>query len=280
MNYHDYIKQHVALSESAKKLNPEINQVNVQIGNKKKVLLFSPHPDDEAITGGLAIRLALDEEYEVINIPVTYGSNIERIEERKKELRSACFHLGFAIQDLADNGFSNVNLQSKSDNPQQWAAYTKVIAAALAHYRPSVIVFPHADDQHPTHIGVHHLVMDALNALSPQFDLILIETEFWRAMRRANVMIESSESEVATLVEAIACHEGEVKRNPYHLTQIAWMADNVRRGSELLSGYGKSAHAIRFATLYRKSLWTSGQHELIDDEQLFIGEHDCIKNII
>jgi len=46
-----------------------------------------------------------------------------------------------------------------------------------------------------------------------------------------------------------------VGRNPYHLFMPAWMADNVRRGSELVGGQGGEVPDFRFATLYRLRAW-------------------------
>src|SRR5919108_4354777 len=47
-----------------------------------KVLIFSPHPDDEVIIGGLALRLLRQCGWNVINVAVTQGSKKERQAER------------------------------------------------------------------------------------------------------------------------------------------------------------------------------------------------------
>src|SRR5208283_2374685 len=41
-------------------------------------LLFSPHPDDETITGGLALRLLREAQWRIINVAVTLGTKRER----------------------------------------------------------------------------------------------------------------------------------------------------------------------------------------------------------
>ena len=53
-----------------------------------KVLIFSPHPDDECITGGLALRLLREAKWNVINVAVTLGSNRARRAARRRELQS------------------------------------------------------------------------------------------------------------------------------------------------------------------------------------------------
>jgi len=87
----------------------------------------------------------------------------------------------------------------------------------------------------------------------------LVETEFWGQMRSPNLLVESSLDDVAALMNALALHTGEVRRNPYHLRLPAWMQDNVRRGAELLGGKGSPAPAFLFATLYRVSKWKRGR---------------------
>src|SRR5208283_3144516 len=60
-------------------------------------LLFSPHPDDESITGGLALRLSRECGWRIINVAVTLGSKPERRAERLEELKGACRFLGFEL---------------------------------------------------------------------------------------------------------------------------------------------------------------------------------------
>jgi hypothetical protein len=54
--------------------------------NAPKALIFSPHPDDEVIIGGLPLRLRREMDMNVINVAVTQGSNKARQAERWKEL--------------------------------------------------------------------------------------------------------------------------------------------------------------------------------------------------
>ena len=48
------------------------------VRSERKVLLFSPHPDDECIIGGLALRLQREAGARVVNVAVTQGSNKAR----------------------------------------------------------------------------------------------------------------------------------------------------------------------------------------------------------
>src|SRR5262245_8235825 len=201
-------------------------------------LFFAPHPDDETIVGALALRILREAKLKLVNVAVTQGSKKERQAERLVELRNACDYIGFGLQTTGPNGLEKVTAKTRQAEPQFWAGMVKVIVDILTKHRPKVILFPHESDWNGTHIGVHHLVMDALNQMPASFECHVVETEFWGAMDDPNFMVEVSEQDLADLITATTFHVGEVKRNPYHLLLPAWMMDNVRRGAELVGGQG------------------------------------------
>jgi LmbE family N-acetylglucosaminyl deacetylase len=221
-------------------------------------LIFSPHPDDECIIGGLALRLMREAKIRVINVAVTHGSNKERQAGRLQELKNACDWLGFELEQTAPNGLEKIYAKTRSGDPQHWSAAVKAIAASLTKNQPRVIFVPHQLDWNSAHIGTHFLVMDALKTLPVSFETTVIETEFWGQMASPNLMVESSEPDVADLLAALSFHVEEVRRNPYHLRMPAWLMDNVRRGAELVGGQGGGAPDFMFATLYRARRWKNG----------------------
>jgi LmbE family N-acetylglucosaminyl deacetylase len=225
------------------------------------VLLFSPHPDDECLAGGFALRLLREAGMRVINVAVTLGSNKERRQPRWRELKSACDWLGFDLEPTAPDGLEHINPNTLASDPQHWAGAVKVIASSLAKNRPRAIFFPHERDVNSSHVGTHFLVMDALKTLQADFQTLLVETEFWGQLASPNLMVESSVDDVGDLLAALSFHIGEVKRNPYHLRMPAWMQDNVRRGAELVGGQGGAAPDFMFATLYRARRWRNGRLE-------------------
>jgi LmbE family N-acetylglucosaminyl deacetylase len=219
-------------------------------------LVFSPHPDDECIVGGLALRLKREAGFRVINVAVTLGGEVARRGARRRELSRACEVLGFEVDRTAPpRGFGKINLQVRAAESRRWAMAVNAAAALLLHHQPRVIFFPHEYDWHPAHIGTHWLVMDALATLPAGFECRLVETEYWAPMASPNLLVESSVADVADLVAALAMHAGEVRRNPYHLRLPAWLMDNVRRGAELVGGAGGNAPDFTFATLYRLRRW-------------------------
>lgn len=209
-----------------------------------KVLIFSPHPDDECIIGLLPLRLMNELAMQVINIPVTFGSNLDRQSERAEELTNACNYLGWE------------NHQERSDLQ---ALEVSDVVSILTKYQPEFILFPHKQDWNSRHISTHHLLREALAQMPEDFSCLVVETEYWGAMDNPNLMVEADVETLATLVAATSLHIGEISRNPYHLSLPFWMQDNVRRGTELVGGQGGSAPAFTFATLYRISCWQQGQ---------------------
>ena len=220
-------------------------------------LIFAPHPDDEVIIGGLPLRLLRELKLNVVNVAVTLGSRTDRQAERWQELKNCCEYIGFGLVAAGENGLEGINPTAREQHPRQWSAAVEAIANILVAQRPSVIFFPHDDDWNKTHIGVHHLVREALG--SAGLACQVVETEFWGAMDAPNLMVESSPADVADLVAALSLHVGEVARNAYHLRLPAWMIDNVRRGAELVGGQGGTAPRFAFATLYRLRRWENGQ---------------------
>lgn len=221
-------------------------------------MIFSPHPDDECIIGGFALRLLRETGMRIVNVAVTQGSNKERQQPRLVELTNACDWIGFDLEQTAPNGLEKINPKTRTNDPQHWASAVKVIAASLAKNQPRVIFFPHELDWNSTHIGTHFLVMDALKTLPASFECILVETEFWGQMPSPNLMVELKDEDVSELLAALSFHVEEVRRNPYHLRLPAWLQDNVRRGAELVGGQGGAAPDFAFATLYRLRQWKNG----------------------
>src|SRR5437016_4207512 len=224
-------------------------------GEVLNVIICSPHPDDEALIGGLPLRLRLEAGARVTNVAITLGSKLGQRPRRLRELESSCRVLGFDLE-VAEHpsGLDNVNLKNRDSRPEEWRAKVEALAALFDRVRPDVVFAPHAEDWNSTHVGTHYLAVDALglylerNGRGP---LPFILTEFWHELAQPNLMVGLGPEIVATELMATAEHGGEVRRNPYHLRQPARLMNNVRRGSEVVGGQGGPAHRFPFAELYR-----------------------------
>jgi LmbE family N-acetylglucosaminyl deacetylase len=224
-----------------------------------RALIFSPHPDDECIIGGLALRFMREAGMRILNVAVTQGSNKARQAGRLDELKAACNYLGFDLVQTAPGGLEHINIKTRTDDSARWQSSVEVIAAIIAEQRPEVVFFPHDSDWNSTHVGTHYLLVDALARQATDFACHVVETEFWGAMATPNLMVESSVGDLAEMMTALSFHVGEVQRNPYHLLVPPWMQDNVRRGGELVGGQGGAAPDFIFCTLYRLRRWSNAR---------------------
>jgi LmbE family N-acetylglucosaminyl deacetylase len=261
--YHQFVSEFARLFKKSKLLPSGglNNSARSKIpAGAPKVLIFSPHPDDECIVGGLALRLLREAKLNVTNVAVTLGSKKERRVARQRELQKACGFLGF---NLIVAGLEKINLETRKKNRAQWNVAVKIISKILAEQKSRVIFLPHEADRHPTHVGVHFLVLDALKTLPKNFKCFVVETEFWGQMANPNLLVESSVENVGDLIAALSLHVGEVKRNPYHARLPAWMMDNVRRGAEIVVGAGASSPDFTFGTIYRLQKWVGGRLQTV-----------------
>lgn len=64
----------------------------------QKALIFAPHPDDEAMSGGLALRLMRECGFAVKDVAVTLGSNKARRPGRRAELKECCKRLSWELE--------------------------------------------------------------------------------------------------------------------------------------------------------------------------------------
>lgn len=222
--------------------------------NAPVALLLSPHPDDEGLTGAWPLRLR-EAGWRVVNLPVTLGSAMAQRARRWHELQAACGVLGFELLDAVHQAEGRLEPATAGRAPAHWAHCVETVAAALRRWRPRALFFPHAGDVQPAHVGTHRLALEALFAAGRDFATTTVQTEFWGTLPAPNRMVQLSAEQLARLAAGVACHAGEVARNPYHLNLPAQCQDAVRRGAELVGGLGQAAPDIAFAMLYRAQRW-------------------------
>ncbi|MDD3030436.1 MAG: PIG-L family deacetylase [Alphaproteobacteria bacterium] len=221
-------------------------------------VLLAPHPDDETLTGGLPLRLRQEEGWRIVVIATTLGSNETRRTERKAELADACAVLDFEGVLPAEEGLNDVTLLNRENDPLAWNEKVACVQALLQRIAPQALFIPHSADGHATHIGTHVLGMDALAEMPKDFSCALIETEYWTPLRAPNALIGLAPQTVAQLMAALACHKGEVARNPYDRRFPAFLIDSVRR-SEPLFGAGTATPPFAFGQLCRQGRWIKGR---------------------
>lgn len=221
-------------------------------------LIFSPHPDDEALVGGLPLRLRRDHGWRVVNVAVTLGSRVSRRAQRWDEARRSCACLGFELASpvgRAGQALQRITPQAARLEPAHWRQAVERAAALIERWRPRVIQAPHALDGHDAHIGTHRLVGDALRLCGSSVRPQLVWSEYWNTQLRPGLMVELSDADVVRMMAATALHTGEVERHPYHRSLPAWLIDGARRGAERVGAPGSRAQPMNFAALYGWQRW-------------------------
>jgi LmbE family N-acetylglucosaminyl deacetylase len=281
--YNFYIRQFAENIRTARKYslgNSNFPKQKTKHPSSPVAFVFSPHPDDECIIGGFPLRLMRETALRVVNIPITYGSNVKRREARKKELSNACQYLGFDIKPIDDMGFEQITPNGRKQNPKNWLSAVNEVRILLHNFQPKIIFCPHKNDRHLTHCGTSLLVLDSLAQMPSDFSCFLVETEYWQPMKSPNLMVELDEKIVADLITALTFHVGEVQRNPYHLSLPAWLVDNVRRGSEILGSIGGISQDFVFACLYKVSFWKQGKLYSAYEGSKYISKNDNLISTI
>ena len=77
-----------------------------------KVVVCSPHPDDEALVGALPLRLGRECGAKVTNCAITLGSNPSQRARRLRELKAACPALGFDLAVPALPGALTISIST------------------------------------------------------------------------------------------------------------------------------------------------------------------------
>lgn len=223
-------------------------------GTPPRVVLCSPHPDDELLTGLLPLRLQQEAGTEVINLAITLGSDPARRRARLAELERACAIVGFGVRlAKAPEGFLNVSNVSRGLDPAGWQAKVEELASVLVEVRPDLLLFPHAADSHPTHVGAHFLALAAALRYSRESgaDLLVAETGYWQPHPSPNLLVGATVEQVALLVTALVEHRGEMARHPYHRGLPSRMMETASRCGELVRGDGASPADMVFGEAYR-----------------------------
>jgi LmbE family N-acetylglucosaminyl deacetylase len=230
---------------------PEVPALSASVSFRpKRILILAPHPDDECLMSGFAVRAVETFQAEVGVIPFSYGSKIERRTERKAELAHALSSLGFTL------------VESRAIPGSADELTAKEFDSALEKFKPDVVISAHLNDGHPVHMRSAELAGLALQeyASASKQSLHWLQSEFWQSMQKPNLLIPLSSAHLAKMGSALMAHAGEISRNPYHLTLPAWALEQVRRGSEMqvdesenrISGSTKSNFV--FGQLYRVDL--------------------------
>jgi LmbE family N-acetylglucosaminyl deacetylase len=138
------------LPDAALNLLPDTHQPT----KADKVLVFSPHPDDETLAVGGYDYTAIKAGAEVKIDLVTDGNKHGWMVTRYKEFKNAASVIGVPEKNLEFWGF-----KEGMTNDSQQAAITDMMVAEIKLYKPTVVIAPIVQDAHYDHhiVGLAYL---------------------------------------------------------------------------------------------------------------------------
>lgn len=174
----------------------------------KKVLVISPHPDDETLGCGGTLRKHVLEGDQVYTIFLTSGERgghglppIETKKIREEEAKRAGAILGISRMEFwrIPNGKLRVTKE-----------IVKKLQNKLTEYRPDIIYVTHKGEMHPEHRAAARLVASALENDSPDINPEVLMFEIWTPMQDMDYIVDIS-SFVEIKRKAILAYESQCR---------------------------------------------------------------------
>ncbi len=226
----------------------------LNLPTNKKIVFFSPHPDDAAISAGALLNSlsANNEVYELIvttghRAVINGGTTQNRIKIREKEVQKESFLLGTKCITLRCHFYdNNQNLPEKD---------LKKIRSLMKKIKPNIAFVPHKLDPHPTHATTRTM---ALAALPHHTSLWSFETP-WSLFshKKFNAAFEFSDKLMKTKLRSIRCHKSQLARTSFD--QAALSIASFRRitlAEQLFSELGKQSLETKpYLELFNISEW-------------------------
>ena len=129
----------------------------------QRVLVFSPHPDDESIGVGGYIAQSIANGANVEIVLVTNGNFHGNEQERYAEFKAATHILGVSESNLVFLGFPDGKLDEMDPT-----ALSAALQSQIEQFNPNIIIYPDVEDANPDHSTIGKAVQKILAADSQQ----------------------------------------------------------------------------------------------------------------
>jgi LmbE family N-acetylglucosaminyl deacetylase len=187
-----------------------------------RVLIFSPHPDDDLVGCGGSIAKHIKQSNEVVIVYMTSGdagslkySKEELAKIREEEARKATKILG--VKDL-------IFLR----NPDGYVKYNKTnlvkIINIIREEKPELVYIPHKNDAHKDHMRTHELVVESIGRASgPWFQECkgkpwsvntILCYEVWTPLQEISYIEDITEF-IEFKIKALTQHKSQIKDIQY-----------------------------------------------------------------
>jgi len=141
--YYLYARKFAVLPEVSVNLMADIKEPNAN----DKVLIISPHPDDETIAAAGYIQRTVKNKAKIEILLVTDGNRRGFGAERHKEFRDATEILGVGSGDLQYLELLEFYLRERISEKD----LTTMLNHEMDNFQPTIILYPDESDQNPDH---------------------------------------------------------------------------------------------------------------------------------
>lgn len=122
-----------------------------------RMLVFSPHPDDETLGAGAYIAMSVDRGAIVRIVLVTNGNRHRKMRKRYAEFRRATSILGVPERNLVFLGYPDKKLRRQ--DPEE---LSRKFEAEIEGFDPNIVIYSSPQDRHPDHATIGRLVQTIL----------------------------------------------------------------------------------------------------------------------
>ncbi|MDD2646957.1 MAG: PIG-L family deacetylase [Patescibacteria group bacterium] len=208
---------------------------------KQKVVVFSPHPDDDLIGCGGSLINHLKEGADVLVVYLTSGElgTLGYIPKKLAKIRETEARSAAKIIGLKKLIFLR--------QPDSCLKFTKKLLAKvvkiISHEKPNIIYIPHAKENNADHVATYKIVKSAVkNVLTKKGNRIapiILEYEIWTTLQNYNYIEDISRS-MNLKILALKKHKTQLISKNY-----AEAAKNLARYRGIMTGKGNYVEVFK-----------------------------------
>lgn len=216
-----------------------------------KVLIVSPHPDDETLGAGGAILKYKELGCKVYwlnmtDIRLEYDYDSERVQKRREEIEAVCKTYDF-------DGFHNLELRPASLDIYSKSQMISKISKIVNEIKPNIIILPYQEDVHSD----HRVTFDCLYSCTKIFRYpsvkkilameIISETNFALPDKffSPNYFIDITDY-IEKKIEIMKIYESEIEKHPFPRSEDSIKALAILRGAQAGVKYAEGFKLIKY----------------------------------